>query len=217
MSCTSGTAMKFASLTTILVVAASIATASSALAAGRDEDGIDKSAADTFDSRMFGAKPAEKSWACFVRKYDGEHLAQHPKQKVSTMKLLMTAEIPSDASTFNYSFRLGVKYRNRSVKFESFGDCGHVVAEDTGQEIRFGCGVDCDGGGLGVALAKDDKSAVVRLGRVRIWKRHTSPEETAEDLVAGDNDGKFRVDRTDLRECAELVTDRKELAALKRK
>jgi hypothetical protein len=143
--------MKFASLAAILVLAASIATAASALAAGRDEDGIDKSAADAFDSRMFGATPATKSYACFVRKYDSEHLANHPKQKVANMKLLMTAEIPSDASTFNYSFRLGVRYRKRSTNFESFGDCGHVVAEDTGQEIRFGCGVDCDGGGLGVA------------------------------------------------------------------
>ncbi|MBX9647808.1 MAG: hypothetical protein K2X57_12210 [Xanthobacteraceae bacterium] len=209
--------MKFASLATILVFAASIAAASSAHAAGRDEDGIDKSAADTFDSRMFGATPAKKSYACFVRKYDSAHLAQHSKQKVSTMKLLMTAEIPSDADTFNYSFRLGVKYRSRSTNLDSFGDCGHVVAEDTGQEIRFGCGVDCDGGGLGVALAKDDKSAVVGLARVRIWKRNTAPEETAEDLVAGDDDAKFRLDRTELRECAELITDRKELAALRRK
>jgi hypothetical protein len=209
--------MKFASLATMLVLAASIATASSAQAAGRDEEGIDKSAADAFDGRMFGAAATRKSFACFVRKYDSDHLAQHPKQKVANMKLLMTAEIPSDASTFNYSFRLGIKYRNRSTNLESLGDCGHVVAEDTGQEIRFGCGVDCDGGGLGVALAKDDKSAIVALSRVRIWKRNTAPEETAEDLVAGGDDAKFRLDRAELRECSDLVTDRKELAELKRK
>jgi hypothetical protein len=209
--------MKFASLATILVLAASIGAVSSVHAEGREQEGIDKAAADALDSRMFGTAPAKKSYACFVRKYDSAHLALHPKQKVSTMKLLMTAEIPSDASTFNYSFRLGVKYRNRSTKLESFGDCGHVVAEDTGQEIRFGCGVDCDGGGLGVALAKDDKSAVVGLARVRVWKRNTAPEETAEDLVAGDDDAKFRLDRAELRECTDLVTDRKELAELKHK
>lgn len=208
--------MKRSSLLAILTLAASIAATSFAIA-GRDEDGIDKSAADAFDSRMFGTTPTKKSYACFVRKYDSAHLAQHPKQKVSSMKLLMTAEIPSDASTLNYSFRLGVKYRNRSTNLESFGDCGHVVAEDTGQEIRFGCGVDCDGGGLGVALAKDDKSATVGFARVRVWKRNTAPEETAEDLVAGDDDAKFRLDRAELRECADLVTDRKELAELKRK
>lgn len=209
--------MKFASLATILVLAASIGAGCPVHAEGRDQEGIDKSAADAFDSRMFGATPAKKSYACFVRKYDSAHLTQHPRQKVANMKLLMTAEIPSDASTFNYSFRLGVKYRSRSVKLESFGDCGHVVAEDTGQEVRFGCGVDCDGGGLGVALAKDDKSAIVELARVRIWKRNTAPEETAEDLVAGDDDKKFRLDRADLRDCADLATDRKELAALKQK
>jgi hypothetical protein len=206
--------MKFASLATVFVLAASIATAH---AEGRDQEGIDKSTADAFDSRMFGATPTKKSYGCFVRKYDSVHLAQHPKQKVANMRLLMTAEIPSDASTLNYSFRLGVKYRNRSANLQSFGDCGHVAAEDTGQEIRFGCGVDCDGGGLGVAMAKDDKSAIVELARVRIWKRNTAPEETAEDLVAGDDDAKFRLDRAELRECADLVTDRKELAELKRK
>jgi hypothetical protein len=209
--------MKFVSLATILVLAASIGAACPAHAEGRDQEGIDKSAANAFDSRMFGTTPTQKSYACFVRKYDSTHLAEHPKQKVSTMKLLMTAEIPSDASGFNYSFRLGIKYRNRSTNLESFGDCGHVVAEDTGQEIRFGCGVDCDGGGLGVALAKDDKSATVGLARVRVWKRNTAPEETAEDLVAGDDNAKFRLDRAELRDCADLVTDRKELAELKRK
>ena len=209
--------MKFVSLATILVLAASIGAACPAHAEGRDQEGIDKSAANAFDSRMFGTTPTQKSYACFVRQYDSTHLAEHPKQKVSTMKLLMTAEIPSDASAFNYSFRLGIKYRNRSTNLESFGDCGHVVAEDTGREIRFGCGVDCDGGGLGVSLAKDDKSAVVGLERVRIWKRNTAPEETAEDLVTGEDDAKFRLDRAELRDCADLVTDRKELAELKRK
>jgi hypothetical protein len=209
--------MKFVSLATILVLAASIGAACPAHAEGRDQEGIDKSAANAFDSRMFGTTPTQKSYACFVRQYDSTHLAEHPKQKVSTMKLLMTAEIPSDASAFNYSFRLGIKYRNRSTNLESFGDCGHVVAEDTGREIRFGCGVDCDGGGLGVSLAKDDKSAVVGLERVRIWKRNTAPEETAEDLVTGEDDAKFRLDRAELRDCADLVTDRKELAEFKRK
>jgi len=209
--------MKFASFATIFVLAASIATASSAHAEGRDQEGIDKAAVDAFDSRMFGATPTSKSYACFVHKYDSAHLAQHPKQKVSTMKLLMTAEIPSDANTFNYSFRLGVKYRKRSNNLESFGDCGHMTAEDTGKEIRFGCGVDCDGGGLGVSLAKDDKSAIVGLARVRVWKRNTAPEETAEDLVSGDDDEKFRLERVNLRECTDLASDRKELAELRRK
>ena len=31
----------------------------------------------------------QKTYACFVRRYDASHLAQHPKQKVSAMKLLV--------------------------------------------------------------------------------------------------------------------------------
>jgi hypothetical protein len=41
---------------------------------------------------IFAGPLAEKSYACFVRRYDANHLAQHPKQKVSAMKPLATAE-----------------------------------------------------------------------------------------------------------------------------
>ncbi len=182
-----------------------------------EEGGIDKARAEAFDARIFTKPPGKKAYACFVRRYDAEHLARHPQQKVSAMKLLMTAEIPSDENTLNYSFRLGVKFRHRSGDFDSSGSCGHVIAEDSGHEIRFGCGVDCDGGGIGVALSKDDKSAIVRLERVRIWQNSRPDEEAGDSLVAGADDKVFRLDRIAARECTSLVTDRKELAALRRK
>lgn len=200
----------------IVTLAAAILAASAATGRAEDE-GIDKAKADAFDVRMFASPPGKKAYACFVRHYDPDHLARHPRQKVSAMKLLMTAEIPSDEKTYNYSFRLGVKYRHRPGDFDSSGDCGHVVAEDAGNEIRFGCGVDCDGGGIGVALSKDDKSAIVRLERVRIWQNNKPDDEAEHSLVAGDDDKIFRLDRTAANECASLVTDRKELAALRRK
>ena len=182
-----------------------------------EEGGIDKARAEAFDARIFTKPPGKKAYACFVRRYDAEHLARHPQQKVSAMKLLMTAEIPSDENTLNYSFRLGVKFRHRSGDFDSSGSCGHVIAEDSGHEIRFGCGVDCDGGGIGVAVSKDDKSAIVRLERVRIWQNSRPDEEAGDSLVAGADDKVFRLDRIAARECTSLVTDRKELAALRRK
>jgi hypothetical protein len=131
------------------------------------------------------------------------------------MKLLVTAEIPADEQITNYSFCLGVRYRHRPGDFDSSGFCSHTVAEDAGNEMRFGCGVDCDGGGIDVALSKDDKSAVIRLGRVRIWQNNKPDEEAGDSLVAGADDKIFRLDRTDTRECASLVTDRKELAAIR--
>ena len=126
----------------------------------------------------------------------------------------MSAEIPSDENTTNYSFRLGVKYRHRSGDFDSSGFCNHIVAEDAGNEIRFGCGVDCDGGGIDVAM-KDDKSAVIRLERIMLWQRNKPDDGPTNELLAGTDDRIFRVDRADLRECAEFVTDRQELAALR--
>ena len=183
---------------------------------GQAQEGIDKAKVAAFDNRMFGGPLREKTYACFVRHYDANHLAQHPKQKVSAMKLLVTAEIPpEEPNTVNYSFRAGFQYRNRPGKFDSSGNCGHIVAEETGDEIRLGCGVDCDGGGITVAV-KDDKSAIVRTERIRVWDRK-KPDDDAGDAKFGEDDKMFRIERADLRECAELVTDRKELAALRNK
>lgn len=204
-------------LSVTLAVLAMLAGTSSAPA--QEEQGeIDKAKAASFDKRLFaGALAPKTTYACFVRAYDSEHLAKHPKQKVSAMKLLVTAEHPPDDKVTNYSFRLGVKYRHRPGDFDSSGSCSHVIAENTGGEIRLGCGVDCDGGGLDVAVSRDDKSAVIRLESIRIWL-HNKPDEDAEhSLVAGADDKVFRLDRADVRECASLVTDRKVLAALRRK
>lgn len=180
------------------------------------EDGVDKTKATAFDIKMFTGPPGHKTYACFVRRYDAGHLAQHPKQKVSAMKLLVTAEDAPEDKTVNYSFRLGFNYRHRTGNFDSSGYCSHIVAENGGGEIRLGCGVDCEGGGIEVAM-KDDKSALIRLERIRIWERNKPDDDASNDLVAGADDKIFRVDRADLHECSELVTDRKELAALRHK
>jgi hypothetical protein len=199
----------------IITLAATAVAATAATAGHAEPNGLDKAKTDAFDVRMFAGVPGQKAYACFVRSYDRNHLAQHPNQKVSAMKLLVTSEIPSDANTYNYSFRLGVRYGRRPGNFDSSGDCGHVVAEDTADEIRLGCGVDCEGGGIEVALSKDDKSAIVRLKEIRIWPHNKPDIETAHTLVAGADDGIFRLDRADSSECTPLVQDRDELAALR--
>lgn len=180
------------------------------------QESVDKAKATAFDIKMFTGPLDHKAYACFVRRYDASHLAQHPKQKVSAMKLLVTAEDAPEDKTVNYSFRLGFKYRHRAGNFDSSGYCSHIVAENSGGEIRLGCGVDCEGGGIEVAM-KDDKSALIRLERIRIWERNKADDDASNDLVAGADDKIFRVDRADLHECSELVTDRKELAALRHK
>jgi hypothetical protein len=152
------------------------------------QDAIDQNKADTFEVNMFTRPPGDKAYACFMRRYDAEHLAQHPKQKVAAMKLLVAAEIPEGEQRLGYSFHVGVKFRHRAGDFESSGYCNHAIAEDDGYEIRFACGVDCDGGGINVALSKDDKSAIVRLERVRIWNGKKPDEDDDLWLTSGADD-----------------------------
>ncbi len=178
-----------------------------------------------FAKRFFAdSVSGPKAYACFARRYDAEHLAQHPLQKVSVMKLLITAEKVPDDTYLQYSFRLGVNFRNRPGDFDSSGDCGHAPSVrnvDTGAApaagIDFQCDVDCDGGGISVNLANADSAVLVRLDRIRIW-RGKNPDETAESSLQGGADDKiFRLDRTSLDECRSLVADRKELAAMRHK
>ncbi|UWU86306.1 hypothetical protein N2605_07595 [Bradyrhizobium yuanmingense] len=176
-----------------------------------------KAEAETFNTRMYAKPPGDKAYACFVRRYDADHLARHPKQKVAAMKLLISAEFDEEDKELHHSFRLGFRYRHRSGDFDSSGSCNHAVFTRSGDEVRLGCGVDCDGGGIGVALSKDDKSAIVRLERVRVWQNNKPDDDAEHSLTAGADDKIFRLDRADNRECASLVTDRKELAALRHK
>lgn len=207
-----------------LAAAAALAISAAGIPLGHaGDEGIDKAKVSAFDVRMFTQPPGNKAYACFVRRYDPAHLARHRRQKVSAMKLLVTAEIPQDEENenkdkvTNYSFRLGLKYRHRSGDFDSSGSCNHFVPEDRGHEINLGCGVDCDGGGIEVAMSRDDKSAIVRVERVRIWQNSKPDEELSDALVGGADDRVFRLDRADASECAALVTDRKELAEIRRK
>ena len=188
----------------------------------RAEEGDDlreasKAEGETFNARMYAGAPGNKAYACFVRRYDADHLARHPKQKVASMKLLISAEVDKEDKELHNSFRLGFRYRHRSGDFDSSGSCNHAVFTKSGSEVRLGCGVDCEGGGIGVALSKDDKSAIVRLERVRVWQNNKPDDDAERSLVAGADDKIFRLDRTDTSECASLVTDRKELAALRHK
>jgi hypothetical protein len=159
----------------------------------------------------------QKSYACFVRKYDAAHLAKHPLQKVSAMTLLLNAEMDQEAQSFGYSFRLGVKFRDRPGDFDSSGSCGHAeVNEDSKGKEQMGCGVDCDGGGIAVEIGKTDSTVLVRLDSIRIW-RNNKPDEEGLNLSGGADDRVFRLDRAPLEMCRSLVTDRKELAAMRTK
>ncbi|HEX3938799.1 MAG TPA: hypothetical protein VHX43_14940 [Xanthobacteraceae bacterium] len=185
-----------------------------------------------FAKRMFaGSVPNPKAYACFVRRYDAAHLAQHPLQKVSVMKLLIGTEKDPDFAEFQYAFRVGVNFRDRPGDFDSSGNCGHAptVTDPADANIPpqdrvtlpagldFQCNVDCDGGGIAISLANADNAAIVKLDHIRIWKGTNPDSKAAGALEAGADDKVFRLDRTTLSDCTSLVADRKELAAMRRK
>jgi hypothetical protein len=200
----------------MLVAVALVLIGATGASADPDKDSAKK---EEFIKRLFTrAIDTGKTYACFVRLYDGDHLARHPLQKVNAMKLLLTAEAVPEAEGPTYSFRLGVRYRDKSATYDSSGDCGQSeITAETSNEARLGCGVDCDGGGIDIALTKDYNATLIRLERIRIWRNNKPDDEASESLVAGADDKIFRLDRASLEECRSLVTDRKELAEMRRK
>ena len=175
--------------------------------------------ATDFAKRVFDDnldKPTE--YACFSRHYDAEHLAEHPLQKVSIMRLLVSTERDPEDKTLKYSFRLGVNFRNRPGDFDSSGDCARLTGEDAAkQKIDFGCSVDCDGGGIDINLAQDNAYVIVTLSGIRIWKGKDNDDGAATELKAGADDKVFHLDRVNVNECASLAMNRKELAAMRHK
>ena len=202
------------------IEAVAIGTIIAALAAGGAGVHAEVPSTDNgFAKRLFAGDPGKqaKSYACFVRLYDAAHLARHPLQKVNAMRLLITAEKVAEDEVLNYSFRLGLAFRNRPGNFESSGDCGHIKETlSPDKKAQLGCSVDCDGGGISAELAGDSKSTKIRLDTIRIW-RNNKPDEDGFSLSGGADDRVFRLDRASLEQCRSLVTDRKELAAMRRK
>jgi len=207
-------------MTRMLSIAVTAAVLIAGLGMARAEDApakIDPAQSDAFKQRLFGSSTAKKSYACFTRRYDADHLARHPLQKVASMKLLVKFEADEQPNAIPYSFKLDLKYRNSKQERESAGTCAVMLDQATGKNIEFGCGVDCDGGGFDLVFAKDRDAMVLKTSRVRTWLRGKEPEETAEDLIAGADDKSFRLDRTNLRDCVELAQDKDERLALNRK
>jgi hypothetical protein len=183
------------------------------LAAGPAMGEPDQAAKDAFAARLFAGATTEKTQVCFTRRYDAAHLARLPRQQTTAMRLLVTAEPGTEGEGTSYMFRLGVTLRDTAGRFESGGGCG-LHATETGTAITFGCGVDCDGGGISVEMARDDAAVLVKIDSVRIWKPGVDDDNEESRSLGGGDDRIFRLDRAALSECASLVDDMAERAAM---
>jgi len=171
---------------------------------------------ESFQQRLFGRTlDGRQIHACFSRVYDDAHLAQHPRQNVRTMLLLVKAD--SDSDQPRYGLRLGVTFRKSGAHFDSAGDCGSIHdTNDVGGSAGVAhCGVDCDGGSIDVAI-KDAKSVLVSIPNgARIW-RAGSDDDRDRVKRFGADDKVFRLDKMALSECLRLADDGKEKASLRR-
>jgi hypothetical protein len=202
-------------------LAAALLMAALGSSAARAEDEpkqVDAAARAAFDAKLFvSPMEADMTYACFERRYDAAHLAQHGRQKVSAMKLLVIARKPSAENRAPYSFKLGFKYRDRKGDWDSSGYCNHAQNEFTDGELRMACSVECDGGGISIGPPKDGDGALVRVERVRIWQTGKPDDETSHALEGGSDDRLFRLQRTALKGCESLVEDPDERVAMQRK
>jgi hypothetical protein len=172
---------------------------------------------EAFQKKLFGRVVGDKQTihACFNRVYDPAHLAQHPRQNVRTMQLLVKVSQHPDGT--NYGVRIGVTFRKSGAHFESAGDCSSIH-DNTGDKAGVAhCGVDCDGGSIDVAL-KDAKSVLVSIPNgARIWRPGSDGDEPGNARKRfGADDKMFRVDKVALTQCLALADDKEEKAAMRR-
>jgi hypothetical protein len=163
-----------------------------------------------FTERLFGQPVTAKARgsACFVGRYDAQHLAAHPAQTVSAMRLIVTGERDPESANSIYSFRLALNFRDRDGNFESFGSCGRESADRHLSGADLGCGVDCDGGGYSVDMAEDGKSVLIKIDHgFRIWKDKNADESTGIEFKPAAGDKTLRLTRADAEQCADLVDD----------
>lgn len=190
---------------TAAIVGASV----TARAGGSPED-------EAFQKKLFGRVAGDKQTihACFNRVYDPAHLAQHPRQSVRTMHLLVKVNQQPDGTS--YGVRMGVMFRKSGAHFESAGDCSSIH-DSTGDKGVAHCGVDCDGGSIDVAI-KDAKSVLVSIPTgARIWRPGSDGDEPGNGRQRfGADDKVFRLDKVALTQCLPLADDKEEKAAMRR-
>jgi|SRR6516165_785192 hypothetical protein len=131
---------------------------------------------------------------CFTRTYDRAHLARHPDQLITALKLLIHKPPPPDTNTRKYYwFRAQFNLRGRQETLRTSGFC-------TEQESGLRCIVDCDGGGVDVVPRARD--ATMYLDRIRAGVCGGGEDENGEELTGGKDDRVFRLDRVNDAACA---------------
>lgn len=140
-------------------------------------------------------KPVPGAHVCYGRVYSDQHLAKHPKQKVTEVGFRLAYHRFSPDQTYpqgqrNYYFAMTARTRGQARTMTAIGECG-----PNGDSI--GCGVECDGGGVSVTRRPGDKILVTLGpgGRIRMTAGCGDEETDSVDLEAGEDDHEFLLSR----------------------
>jgi hypothetical protein len=128
---------------------------------------------------------------CFTRTYNRTHLASHPDQLVTAVKLHIHRPPPGNLN--KYWFLAQFRLRGRDETLRTSGICNETS--------RLHCFVECDGGGVDVvpraheAMMYLDRISVASCGRDYV-------NGAGQELTGGKDDRVFRLDRVDDAVCA---------------
>jgi hypothetical protein len=148
--------------------------------------------------------PIHNRRICFARTYEPAHLKERPKQKVQAVLFQIRYHRHDPQKEYpegqrNYYFGMAARVKGYRNTLYASGEC---VPRQSG--IR--CGVDCDGGGVG--LEHDAKTGLlaVRFEDEQSYLRMTlgCDGEDSVDLKPGADDKIFRLKQASLSACRSL-------------
>lgn len=168
-------------------------------------------AADTQLEAVFARFPtAPTENVCLVRHYSAGDLAAHPKQNVNDLLVYVGKRQGVHDGYIYYNVNAQLRFRDSKQNFTFSADCGRQA----GEIAPIGCGIDCEGGGLNVALNADKTVALTITSSIRLNASDSaSPQDTA---GFKSEDVRFVLRQTSLGECIPVIHDEALKAGLMR-
>jgi hypothetical protein len=156
--------------------------------------------------KIFGRDPgSQPAHACFTRHYTKAHLAGHPDQNVTDMRMFVN-KAEGEEMAYTVDMQVDFREQKRPLVLSNYcepGDAKHAIT----------CPFDCEGGRIDMRV----KSQSAILVEIPLGARVYDPP--VEDGVPvrgkfGEDDKLFRLDRADLSDCLPAIKDEKVRAAV---
>ena len=150
--------------------------------------------------KILGRNPGDAAaYACFTRHYTKKHLATHPDQNVTDMRLFVNRAEGDDVS---YTLDMQVDFREQKKPLVLSNYC----EPDSDPKGAITCPMDCEGGRIDIRVKNQSAILVeIPLG-ARVYD---PPKEDGVPLRGkfGDDDKLFRLDRAALTDCLPAIKD----------